>query len=117
MLSYKPASSGYIANISCSLCLLVCSFLGFPASITYMITRKTLQIISIANIYLLQKLQKGETISSKQVLKASAFILGIIILSGTMSILMYNITYELIVLLKCAEPINPKPGESYNLDC
>ena len=85
--------------MSASLCLLLCSFLGFPASITYMMARKVFIVTIIANIYLLHKMSKGKMIKAKRIGKSAAFILGIIILSAALSVVMYNITYELVKLL------------------
>ncbi len=83
-----------IANTSASVILLISSLLGYPCSCTYMIIRNFPILItnSIANIYVLSRLHRGRELfddKSKLLMIALYFCL-IIILSATLSIILYE---------------------------
>jgi len=79
-------ANGFIANTSASVCLLVCSFFGFPASLTYLIT---------PNIYLLHKLQKKKKMKMRKIVKSTLFVIGTVIASALISIILYEVLSSL----------------------
>eukprot|EP00347_Sterkiella_histriomuscorum_P021274 403334582 len=73
-------SNGFIANTSASICLLICSFFGYPASLTYLIT---------PNIYLLNKVSKGKKMKFKKIWQGVLFVLGTVIACALFSLGLY----------------------------
>lgn len=71
--------------------LLVCSFFGYPASLTYLITRNDKDLMFLANIYFLNKLQKGKKMKMKKILRATLFVIATVVASAAVSIVLYYI--------------------------
>lgn len=83
-----------IANTSASVLLLFSSLMGYPCSCTYMIIRKTKKTnpIIIANIYVLSRLHRGKELfdDKGRVMMIALFFCLIIILSATLSVILYE---------------------------